>query len=277
MTLRILHAGLTDTGRVRPGNEDAWAVDASQGLYIVADGMGGHAAGEIAARLVVESLPKMVRKRVPGGGNAGDGSVDGDSPAAAGHPPTSAALARRLRSAVSRLSRDVYETAMTEPGLRGMGATVVAAMVRGSEAVVVHMGDSRAYLLRGGKLKLLTKDHSVVQALIDAGQITPEEAETHPARNRITASVGMPGDPTPDSKRVDLQPGDKLLLCTDGLAGMIPDEEIRGLLDRRESPAAACQTLIDAANAAGGHDNITAVVIEFQEPHDVDAGAASSG
>lgn len=249
MPLRILHSGLTDTGRVRSGNEDAWAADPAQGLYIVADGMGGHNAGEIAARLVVESLPKMVHKRI--------------STAAA--PSTSQALARRLRSAVSRLSRDVYQQAMTEPGLMGMGATVVLAMIQGDDAVIVHMGDSRAYLLRGGKLRLLTKDHSVVQELIDRGHISPEEAATHPHRNRITASVGMPGDPSPDSRRVPLHAGDKLLLCSDGLAGMIEDEEIAHLLATLEPPADVCKHLIDAANHAGGHDNITAVVLEVEE------------
>jgi PPM family protein phosphatase len=248
VTLRILHSGLTDTGRVRPGNEDAWAADASQGLYIVADGMGGHNAGEIAARLVVESLPKMVRKRIK--------------------PETksvSTGLARRLRSAVSRLSRDVYEHSMSEPGLHGMGATVVLAMVRGGEAVIVHMGDSRAYLLRAAKLRLMTKDHSIVQELLDRGRITPDEVATHPARNRITASVGMPGEPSPDSRRLVLQAGDKLLLCTDGLAGMIPDEHIAKILDRRDPPELVCRELIDAANAAGGHDNITVVVLEATE------------
>jgi serine/threonine protein phosphatase PrpC len=246
--LRILHSGLTDTGRVRSGNEDAWAADPTQGLYIVADGMGGHNAGEIAASLVVESLPKMVRKRV---GNTA-------------LPPTSTALARRLRSAVTRLSRDVYQQAMAEPGLMGMGATVVLAMVNRDDVVIVHMGDSRAYLLRGGRLRLLTKDHSVVQELIDRGHITPEEAETHPARNRITASVGMPGDPSPDSRRVPLQAGDRILLCSDGLAGMIADEEIAHILGEKESPEQICTRLIDAANHAGGHDNITAVVLHAE-------------
>jgi protein phosphatase len=251
---------LTDTGRVRAGNEDAWAADVAQGLYIVADGMGGHAAGEIAATLVVESLPKMIRKRVEGAA-----------------PPTSAALARRLRSAVARLSRDVYEHSMTDPGLRGMGATVVAAMIRNDEAVVVHLGDSRAYLMRGGKLKLLTRDHSVVQALLDAGRITPEEAEHHPARNRITASVGMPGDPSPDSRRVPLVPGDRLLLCTDGLGCMISDAAVADVLRQREPPAEICRRLVDAANSAGGHDNVTVVVLEFREAEDIELGAASSG
>jgi protein phosphatase len=262
VSFRILHSGLTDTGRVRIGNEDAWAADPAQGLYIVADGMGGHNAGEIAAQLVVDSLPKLVRKRIGTDGSA---------------PRTTQALARRLRSAVARLNREVYAHSMSEPGLHGMGATVVLALVRGGEAVVVHMGDSRAYLLRDGKLKLLTKDHSVVQELIDIGEITEAEAATHPERNRITASVGMPGDATPDSRRVPLRAGDKLLLCSDGLANMVPDPEIGQILGRCRCPEMVCQDLIDAANVAGGQDNITAVVVEVQEPADVETGAASSG
>lgn len=237
---------MTDTGLVRAGNEDAWAADVAQGLYIVADGMGGHNAGEIAAQLVVESLPRLVQKRLTS------------------MPRTSAAVARRLRSAVSRLSRDVYQQASAQPHLYGMGATVVAAMVRGDEAIIVHMGDSRAYLLRDGRLRLLTRDHSVVQALIDAGDITPEEAEYHPDRNRITASIGMPGDPTPDSKRINLHIGDKLLLCTDGLANMVDDLYICQIMDRDQPPEMTCKALIDAANTAGGDDNITVVVIEVR-------------
>lgn len=248
MTLRILHSGLTDTGRVRAGNEDAWAVDESQGLYIVADGMGGHNAGEIAARLVVESLPKLMQKR-------GSSIL----------PRTSAATARRLRSAVSRLSRDVYAQAMTQPQLYGMGATVVAAMIHGDEAIVVHMGDSRAYLVRDGRIRLLTRDHSIIQVLLDAGHITPEQALYHPDRNRITASIGMPGDPSPDSKRVHLRTGDKLLLCSDGLANMVDDLHICQIVDKTETPDAICRALVDAANAAGGDDNITAVVMEVRE------------
>lgn len=251
VNFRILHSGLTDTGRVRAGNEDAWAADPAQGLYIVADGMGGHNAGEIAAQLVVDSLPKLVRRRVGG---------DGAS------PRKTQAVARRLRSAVARLNRDVYEHSMSDPGLRGMGATVVLALVRGGEAVVVHMGDSRAYLQRDGKLKLLTRDHSVVQELIDTGEITEAEAATHPERNRITASIGMPGDAAPDSRRVPLRKGDKLLLCSDGLANMVADPEIGQILGRRQCTEMVCQDLVDAANAAGGHDNITAVVVEVREP-----------
>ena len=266
MNFRILHYGLTDTGRVRIGNEDAWAADPAQGLYIVADGMGGHNAGEIAAQLVVDTLPKLVRKRIGSDGAA---------------PRTTQALARRLRSAVARLNREVYAHSMSEPGLQGMGATVVLAMIRGGEAVVVHMGDSRAYLLRDGRLKLLTKDHSVVQALIDMGEITEEEAATHPERNRITASVGMPGDATPDSRRVPLRNGDRLLLCSDGLANMVPDAGIGRILGSPRSPEMVCQDLIDAANVAGGHDNITVVVLDVQapdeakEPADAESGAAS--
>ena len=293
VSFRILHSGLTDTGRVLAGNEDAWAADPAQGLYIVADGMGGHNAGEIAAQLVVQSLPTLVRKRVGGeigdggdgdasasasAGTGADGGRDGAGAAAAAVPRRAArTLARRLKSAVARLNREVYEHSLSDPELRGMGATVVLAMVRGGEAVVVHLGDSRAYLWRAGKLKLLTKDHSVVQALIDLGEITAAEAATHPERNRITASVGMPGDAVPDTKRVSLREGDKLLLCSDGLANMVADAEIGQILGRRRSPEMVCQDLIDAANVAGGHDNITAVVIEVQEPADVETGAASSG
>jgi serine/threonine protein phosphatase PrpC len=249
VSFRLVHSGLTDTGRVRAGNEDAWAADAEQGLYIVADGMGGHNAGEVAAHAVVETLPAMVRRRVDRG-RRGAASAQG--------------LARRLRSAVCRLSRDVYRRAMAEPGLHGMGATVVLAMIRRDAAVVVHMGDSRAYLLRDGQLQALTKDHSVVQELLDRGHITPDEAATHPARNRITASVGMPGDPVPDSLRVPLHAGDKLMLCTDGLAGMVPDDLIAGVLARPDPPADLCRALVDAANDAGGHDNVTVVVIEVR-------------
>jgi serine/threonine protein phosphatase PrpC len=165
--------------------------------------------------------------------------------------------------ALCELSNRVRSEAKGEAGIEGLGATVVLALIRDASALIAHMGDSRAYLLRGGQIQQLTKDHSIVQLLIEAGEISPKQAHNHPSRGRLTRSVGMDGEPLPEAQFVALKPGDRLMLCTDGLTGMLAHKKIRSLLDGGLEPEPTCQRLIDKANAAGGHDNITAVVIDF--------------
>ncbi len=244
-TLVIENAGLSDRGLVRKENEDSWSAAPELGLFIVSDGMGGHLGGAVASRIVAEALPKILRKRMAPIENFAD-------PRAREH----------LEGALSELSTQVREQGRNEPGLRGMGATVVLVMIKGSEALVAHMGDSRAYQLRGGRFTQLTRDHSVVELLIEEGEITRNGAATHPARGQITCCVGMEGDPLPDVMTLDLELGDRLLLCTDGLTGMLCDEEIQKILESRMGPKDACRRLVDAANEAGGNDNVTAVVLD---------------
>ena len=245
MKLQISHAGLSDRGRVREQNEDNWCADPDFGLYIVSDGLGGHFAGGLASQIVVETLPSFVRERM--------GRI---------RKVATATARKRLEACLSELSQGIFDQTRDKPGFEGMGATVVLALVKGGQALIAHMGDSRAYLFRDGSLDQLTKDHSIVQLLLDHGEITPEEALTHPARGQVTCSMGMEGEPLPEIRPVDLHPADRLMLCTDGLTGMLSDGEIAATLKKEPGPEAACRVLVEAANQAGGNDNITAVVID---------------
>jgi protein phosphatase len=243
------HAGLSDIGHVRADNQDRWAADPALGLYVVADGMGGAAAGALAAQVVVETLPPLLRQRLHGVADLG-------APVAADC----------LAGALAELSERVRAGSHGRPDLDGMGSTVVLALVRGTEALVAHLGDSRAYLLRDGRLELLTRDHSLAQLLVDCGEIAPEDAGLHPGRAQLTRYVGMPGEALPEVTSLSLRPGDRLLLCSDGLTTMLDDNLIRTILASRAGPDETCRRLVASANAAGGRDNITALVVDAAGP-----------
>lgn len=245
----VISAGISHPGRVRTNNEDHWAADPTAGLYTVSDGMGGHVAGELASQIVVQLLPALLRQRM------------NEAPAPAGQAER--ARVEWLKSALCSLSGHVHRHAQKEPTLAGMGSTVVTAWIDGPAAVIGHLGDSRAYHYRNGRLEQLTHDHSVVQVLIDSGEITPEQALDHPASHCLTRNVGMAGEPLPEVRLIELRDEDVLLLCTDGLSGMVGDPSLAAILERASTPAAACEQLVDAANAAGGQDNITAVVLRI--------------
>lgn len=255
-TLRA--AGLTEVGKVRPQNQDRFVFALEDGLFIVSDGMGGQQAGELASRAVVEVLPRLVKRHLAEVGSGGPREVE-----------------IALRDAVLALSQQLRDETVHEDGLSGMGATVVLAVIRDCSspstrtaatvdrlAHIAHMGDSRAYLSRAGELEQLTDDHSIIGILLRNGEITLEEAEGHPAKGQLSRYVGMTGEVYPDVRTVAIQEGDRLLLCTDGLTGMLPSEVIAALLAKRPTPQTACDALVGAANAAGGEDNITAVVID---------------
>ncbi len=225
-------------GLVRNANEDAFAPDndgAAQGPIViaVADGMGGHVAGEVASRVAINAAMAE-----------GD---DADISAAA-----------RVRDANEAVAAAMVE----DPRLAGMGTTLTLGVFGDDGALAMaHVGDSRAYLLRNGELRQLTSDHTVVAELVSGGYITHAEARTHPRRNLVTQSIGMP------NVRIDeiterLEDGDRVLLCSDGLNSMVDDAAIRAILDEHESPSAAAWGLIEAANAAGGHDNTTVAVVD---------------
>ncbi|HEX2289976.1 MAG TPA: PP2C family serine/threonine-protein phosphatase [Pseudonocardiaceae bacterium] len=239
-------AGLSDRGQVRERNEDCWSADADLGLFIVSDGMGGRPAGEVASEVVVAALPTLVAHHF----SAEPDLAAPDAP-------------QRLRTVLTELSAEVREGSQDTPRLAGMGATAVAALVSASQAtaLIAHVGDSRAYLLRERSLHRLTRDHSLAQALIDAGAITDQQAAGHPARGQLTRHMGMAGEVSPDARRVALQPDDRLLLCSDGLTGMLDDAQIQAILNRSSDPQHACRALTEAANDAGGIDNITVLVI----------------
>jgi serine/threonine protein phosphatase PrpC len=240
----IVYAGLSHVGRFRRRNEDAWNAAPELGLFAVADGLGGHQAGNVASRVVVEALPEVLGPRLR----------------ALSDLHSSEAM-QIIIDGLAQLSADIGRESRRHAALTGMGSTLVVAAVRGAQALLAHIGDSRGYRLREGHLEPLTRDHSVVQYLLDTGAIVPEQVSTHPARAQITRYVGMPGDVRADVRLLDLRPGDRLLLCTDGLTGMVAAGDISELLATHGEPAAACQALVDAALAGGGLDNITVLVL----------------
>ncbi len=223
----------TDIGRVRTHNEDSLLVH--EPLFVVADGMGGHEAGEVASEIAVNTM------------DAAAGSI------------TDAAT---LGDAVIQANRAVIQGARSGVGKPGMGTTMTAAFIDGDMLAVAQVGDSRAYLLHQGLLQQITRDHSLMAELIEAGQITEEEARVHPNRSIITRALGSDPSTEPDIFELTLEPGDRLLLCSDGLSGMLIRQELQQILGSIPDPQQAADQLIKRANDAGGHDNITAIVVD---------------
>ncbi|MGH2663396.1 MAG: Stp1/IreP family PP2C-type Ser/Thr phosphatase [Actinomycetota bacterium] len=234
--MRFRVGATTDVGRVREGNEDSYMVQ--DPLFAVADGMGGHQGGEVASSLALETL-KQVNEE-----------------------PES-----ELAGVVQKANRVVFRKASEDPGLAGMGTTLTAVLGDGEVLRLAHVGDSRAYLLRDGEMKRITKDHTIVERLVEEGRITPREAEIHPQRSILTRALGVDEDIQVDEATLEVRLGDRLLLCSDGLTGMVSEEDIQRVLTEAEDPQTASERLVDAANEAGGQDNITAVVIDVLEPN----------
>jgi protein phosphatase len=237
-TYEMHPAGVTDTGNVRAVNEDVLLAEGD--LVAVADGMGGHVGGEVASRVGIEALRDSF---------VDDTTLDG------------------LVQAVHDANKAVWERAEAEPGLHGMGTTIVAvALVSDGgrkQLAVVNVGDSRAYLLHDGELSQLTRDHSLVADMVRAGAITAEDARTHPNRNVLTQVLGVDPDIEPAVMVTDPIRGDRILLCTDGLFDELTDDEIAALLAATSQAAEAADHLVQAAKDHGGHDNITAVVLDI--------------
>ncbi len=229
--MRVVAAAATDIGQVREGNEDAYLL--LDPLYAVADGMGGHRGGEVASNLALETVQRLFE--------ADEGS---------------------LTEQVELANRAVFERSQADREVSGMGTTLTAALVEGNRARLAHVGDSRAYLLRDGVLTLLTEDHTLVHRMVQEGEITESEAETHPHRSILTRALGVEGALQVDEAFVELREGDRLLLCTDGLTAMVSDDRIRGVLSETPDPREAAEHLVLAANGAGGIDNITVVILD---------------
>lgn len=249
--MRIISAGATDRGRKRTNNEDSFLALDGMHLFAVADGVGGNEGGEEASGIAVETLREVVPDMLAAG--------DRTPPAGAGRGADREPAA--LRYAVTLANRRILDAAALKPALAGMGTTLTTLLLSGSRAILAHIGDSRAYLLRSGRLRQLTDDHSLVAEQVKAGLLTPEQARTSSHRNVITRALGIGEDVAPDVQELVLQPGDRLLLCSDGLTEMVLDRDIAKVL-AKHPPAQAVRKLIDAANASGGVDNITAVVVK---------------
>jgi len=231
-TVRLLVATRTDVGRVRAGNEDAFLAIDDGTLVAVADGMGGHQAGEVASAMAIESLHDGLAQGVP------------------------------IADAIEAANTAVVTRAARELDLRGMGTTLTAGVLDGSRLVIGHVGDSRCYLLRDGALTQVTTDHSVVAELIAAGELTEAEALVDPRRAMITRALGIDATVQVDVLDLDLEPGDRLLLCSDGLTTMVRDPAIAEILTSEPDRERAAAELVEAANLAGGADNITVLVAD---------------
>ena len=238
--------GLSDVGLRREGNEDDFLVEPVLGLFAVADGLGGHAAGEVASRLAVEALRSAFG---PGG------------PAESAPVPS-----ERLERAVHEANRRICEEVQGRAERRGMGTTLVAMLVDRERALISHVGDSRAYLWRDGELRRLTSDHSWVNEQVKLGLLSDETAQRHPMRNIVTRALGSRSEVDVETRDEAVRPGDVFLLCSDGLNTMLDDAEIAEALAAHADPAEACRNLVQRANARGGEDNTTVVVVRFSEP-----------
>ncbi len=247
--MRFVAGAATDVGRVRDENEDSLLVDDHLDLFAVADGMGGHRAGEVASATALEALRASV---------------------ASGEP---------IGDAIRKANAAVLEKAAQDDDLSGMGTTLTAVVSRPAREIVVgHVGDSRAYIFRDGELRQLTADHSLVEELVRDGRLTPEQAAVHPQRAIITRALGIEPDLEVDLYERALETGDRVLLCSDGLTNMVRPDDIAAILRRESHPARAAERLVDAANEAGGDDNVTAVVLDVvdADPSEPASAAAES-
>lgn len=234
--------GGTHVGRKRKSNEDAFRVDSERGIFVVADGMGGHAAGEIASQIAADTALELLV-----------GAVDDGRPAA-----------DSLHGVFEEAHRRISTCCTDEPATKGMGTTLTAAVLATSGAVTIgHIGDSRAYIYSGSGLTQLTVDHSWVQQEVDAGRLSPEASRTHPLSHILTRVLSSTDIPRPDLFTAQLRPGDLLLLCSDGLYNMVDPATLLGLLQLDLSPITLVDKLIVTANKNGGADNITVIVVRF--------------
>lgn len=248
MNVTLEAAGRTDTGALRMNNEDAFRCCCEQGVFVVCDGMGGAAGGEVASRMAAESVSQALCSK-----NRETGLRDG-------------AVKSALVDAIAIANRKIYERAQSDAVVAGMGTTIVAVHVSPGVVHLAHVGDSRCYLWREGQMSLLTEDHSLVGEQVRLGRLSAEEAENSPYRNVITRALGTQNTVMTEYQQIDVQDGDVLLLCSDGLTRELNDGEIAGLVAKAaggEDLDGVCKTLVERANAAGGRDNITCVLVRI--------------
>jgi serine/threonine protein phosphatase PrpC len=233
--MKVLVGARSDVGRVRQANEDSYLIN--DPLFVVADGMGGHVAGDVASSTAVETIKE------------GSGGADGSD-------------VKSLERLVQLANNRIWQRAQSDPELRGMGTTCTLLLIEGRLAYIAHVGDSRAYLLRQGHLSQLTEDHSLVGRMVREGRLSTEEAERHPQRSIVTRALGVDSEVAVDVLSVELEPRDRILLCSDGLTSMAETGAITDILKTAGDPQDAADRLVDLANEGGGEDNITVVVID---------------
>ncbi len=248
----------SDPGLRRTSNEDSYCTRPDIGLYLVADGMGGHVAGEVASRVAVEAIEAFIEETA---------GADKNRTWPFPFEPTLSLEANRLKAAFRLANRRIAAAIADSEDLRGMATTASAILAAPTHACVAHVGDSRVYVLREDSLRQITNDHSWVEEQVRAGTLTPSAAKQHPWRNVVTRALSGGEDPEVDVTEIQPRPGERYLLCSDGLFAVVGDDTIAEILaDRRLSLEEVCRQLIDAANAAGGPDNITTLVLQVDVP-----------
>lgn len=241
--MRLRAAALSDVGLRRRSNEDCYAVAADLGLYLVADGMGGHRAGQLASELAAEAAVRALGTLVD----------------------ATASLTEKLRYSVAAANREILSRAQSQPELTGMGTTLVALLAGPERIALAHVGDSRAYLIRAGRIRQLTDDHSLVAELVRRREISKTAARGHPHRHVLTRALGVRRSVEPDLAELTPAVGDSFVLCSDGLTGHVSDEEIAKTVMDQDDLDSACERLVAMANDRGGEDNITAVLLRCEE------------
>jgi len=266
----IAAAGVTDVGRKRKHNEDAFDYKieeaGDEGLFIVADGMGGHAAGEVASKITVETVGEFIA--------ATRQKEEATWPFKYNHELHF--NSNRLAIAIEKANERVMAAVSAQPWLKGMGTTVVAGLLDGKLLSLAHVGDSRAYLFRDGQLSRLTDDHSWVHEQVAAGILTEDEAKSHPLKNVVTRALGGGPSVSPDLQELTFETGDVFLFCSDGLTTMLSDEEIRDAVAEEADPKKLCDKLVEMANDKGGVDNITVVVARITSAQEAETASAKS-
>ena len=253
--MRIVSGGVTDMGRVRTNNEDCYRIVAPQNLFVLSDGMGGEAHGEVASALAVETVVKHCL----------DAEANPASLVLGEMQPGWSAKTKRLSTAVHLANENIFKSAEENPERHGMGATLTAAWIDGTKLSIAHVGDSRAYLLRSGSLLQLTRDHSLVAEQVRRGILTAAEAEESEMQSVLLRALGAQPEIEVDAEEHVLFPRDVLLLCCDGLTRMVTEPEIAGTLQAETNPTSAAEKLIALANERGGLDNITVIVVRLDK------------
>ena len=246
-------AGNTDVGCVRKHNEDSFLVNPELGLFMVADGLGGHAAGEVASQIVVDTVARFVGE-----------TLEKDRTWPVEYDPSLSYDANRLKVALLLSDQAIAEDIRRNPERETMGSTVVVGLFHGAEVTLAHVGDSRAYILGPEGIRQVTRDHSWVAEQVANGILTPSEARVHPFRNVITQALGNGGDLDVEVQNLELSKSERLLLCSDGLSGMIGDKQIWDIVKQSDDLNHAVESLINAAREHGGEDNITVILVGLE-------------
>ncbi|HTB91955.1 MAG TPA: Stp1/IreP family PP2C-type Ser/Thr phosphatase [Candidatus Sulfotelmatobacter sp.] len=253
--MQIVSSGLSDVGRVRTNNEDSFRIVEALNLFILSDGMGGEAHGEVASAMAVDVINKFCASE----------KEDSGATVLDEAPSSISSQTRRLKQAVAQANFQIFQSAQKNPEQRGMGATITVLWLKETLLSIAHVGDSRAYLLRNGNLQQLTNDHSLVAEQVRRGLITPQQAEESEMQSVLLRALGAHPEVEIDVDEVEIVPRDVLLLCSDGLTRMVTEPEIAGALQAETVPSASAERLIALANENGGIDNVTVIVVRFED------------